>query len=151
MHEHHEHHHHRHHRHHHHHHRERMEIDRRYPELYHRMLPYIEEAHMTNRDLLSRMDEAQLEQVAWDVMQNSDVLRHIPQGHTEETVKDMAKVMLLTHTGMEPSAEAMSPLLPWVLGLGNPFFYYPYPFFFGPRGHFRHHHRRGFHGRRGRW
>ena len=122
------------------------EIDRRYPELYHRVMPYIEEAHMRIRDI-GRMDEGQLDRLANEIMRDSGVLHHMPRGHSEETIRDLVKVLLLV-SDPGPAAETMSPIVPLALGLGlgSPWFFYP-PFFYGP--HF--HHRRGFHrhGRRG--
>ena len=117
----------------------RAELDRRYPALYRRLMPYIEEAHMRGQPIAA-MDESQLDHMAWQIMGDSGVLHHMPPGHTAETVKDLVKVMLLTQGDMEPAAEAMSPLFPLIWGMwpGDPFFYYP--FFFGPRGRFRHHH-----------
>ena len=120
------------------------EIDRRYPELYHRVMPYIEQAHMAHRNI-GRMDERQLDHLADEVMRSSGVLLHMPRGHSEDTVRDLIKVLLLIHDDMDPAAETMGPLLPLALGLGlgYPWPFYPYPFFWGRRFP---HHRRGFRG-----
>ena len=122
------------------------EIDRRYPALYHRVMPYIEQAHMMHGDI-AHMDERQLDQLANEVMRNSGVLHHMPRGHSEDTVGDLVKVLLLTHNNRELAAETMAPLVPLALGfgLGSPFFF---PFFLGHHfpHHRHHHHRRGFRG-----
>ena len=134
-------------KHHHHHHAHHMgefaaEMDRRYPELYHRMMPYIEEAHMRHPDI-HQMDERTLDHLAWKVVQESGLLHDMPEGHSEETARDLSKIMLLTHGPMEAAAEAMSPIVPLIWSLDGPFFFHPFfPFFPGHRRHFRHHHHR---------
>ena len=123
--------------------------EKHHHQLYHRMMPYIAEAHMTHPNI-QKMDERTLDHLAWKVVQDSGVLHDMPPEHTEETMRDLSKAMLLAygamapavhamaHDEMEPAAEAMSPLLPFIW----PFFFYPFPFFPGHRGHFRHHHHR---------
>jgi len=116
-----------------------MEIDRRYPELYHRVMPYIERAHMAHRDI-GRMSQEQLHVLADRVMHDSGILHHLPHGHTEDTARDMVKILLLSLEDDElAAAETFHPIAPLALGLGLAG---PWPYFwpwFGPWGPYRHH------------
>jgi|GEM_PF-3314181 len=105
------------------------EFDRRYPELYHRLMPALERIHRSHHDI-SQMSRAQLHHLADQAMHESGVLHQLPHGHTADTVRDMASVLLL---GLEESrggsVEAFSPLLPialgpwfWPWGFDEPFF-----------------------------
>ena len=124
--------------HHHHHHHHHME-------LYRRVMPFIEDAHMAHPDI-GRMSPEQLHVLADRVMHDSGVLHQVPPGHTEDSVRDMVKVLIL-HTGDDMAAvETFNPIVPLALG---PWFW-PWGWgggpWFGPRG--RGHFRRG-HGGRG--
>lgn len=136
----------------HHHDRYARELDRRYPELYHRLVPFVETAHRTHHDI-SRMSHTQLHHLADRIMHESGVLRHLPHGHTEDTVRDMTKILLLSLDD-GAAVETFSPLVPLALGLGLGPWAWPYYGFGGPwfpRRHF-HRGRRGGHpgGHRGR-
>ena len=128
-----------------------MEIDRRYPELYHRVMPHIERIHMAHRDI-GRMTDEQLHVLADRAMHDSGVLRHMPHGYTEDAVRDMVKILLLTMDDSMAAMETFRPIAPLALGLGlGPWGWgwgWPYgfvgPWFPRGRGGFRGH--RGGHG-----
>ncbi|MCL2568471.1 MAG: hypothetical protein FWE12_03405 [Oscillospiraceae bacterium] len=125
-----------------------MDIDRRYPELYHRMMPYIEDAHMAHRDI-GRMSPDQLHVLADRAMRDSGVLHHMPPGYTEDTVRDMVKMLLLTMDDSMTAMETFRPLAPLALGLGPWGWGWPYGFvgpWFPYRRGFRRGHGGGFRG-----
>jgi len=104
---------------------------RHHPELYHRLMPYIERAYAFLEGA-SHMDAVQLRHLADRVMHESGILHHMPLGHTEETIRDFIHALLLTLADGEEAVEAMVPIAPWVWPgpFFNPFFF---PFFPGPR------------------
>ena len=110
-------------------------------ELYHLVMPYIERLH-TMHDDIPHMDEAELHHLTDRVMRDSGALHEMPQGHTEETVRDFIRALLLSHAYGDGFVEAMSPIVP------VPIFAPPFPFFFPWIPFFPHPHRRP-HGRPG--
>lgn len=111
--------------------------DGRFPDPYHRVMPYIESAHMAHRDI-PHMHPEQLNMVVDRILHESGVLHHMPHGHTADTMRDLIRVLLLTTGGDMEAAEAMRPIVPlafgpwfWPWGFGGPFF-----------PHHRHHHQR---------
>jgi len=95
---------------------------------------------------IGRMSHDQLHVLANRVMHDSGVLHQMPQGHTEDTMRDMVKILLISSAGDDMAAvEAMAPLAPLALGLGLGPWGWGWPYWgwggpwFGPR-------RRGFRG-----
>lgn len=131
------------------------EIDRRYPEVYHRVMPYIERLQHHHKDL-DRMDEQRLNALADSVIVDSGLAHHLPFGHTKDSVRDLVKILILALV-VSGDKETVSPWLPWALGLGllaNPYPYYPYPVVTGRGGGWHphgggHHSGHGGHGGRG--
>ena len=127
-----------------HHHRHHHHI-----EIYHRVMPYIERAHMAHPDI-GRMSPEQLHVLADRVMHDSDILRQLPPGHTEDTMRDMIQILLLTSEEAGGAVETFNPLVPLALGpWAWPYWGWGGPWF-GPGRRFRHGFRGGRGGGRGR-
>lgn len=109
-------------------------VSHMFPDIYKRLMPYIEDtvdALGENHNLT----EEQLNQLTYQVMNNSNIMSQLPYGHNQTTIADIVKVLLLTEIfNVYHDDPPFFPFVPFVYPFAP---FVPISPFFFPFGGFR--------------
>ena len=102
------------------------EAESSYPEIFHRLMPYVSEKAATITDPFE-ISPRDIEHMADEVLNESGVMMNPPRGHNSESMRDVARMLMTAEIDrMYDSTSTLFPIF------APPFFFRP-GWFWGPR------------------
>ena len=99
------------------------EIKKMYPDVYKKMMPYVEQAV---RGIDHKISENDLNRLSGIVVANSNMANDPPRGHNNVTIGDIAKLLILSALFDPPADDYYDDYYPYYYPYTPPFYFFPF-------------------------